>query len=809
MQQSRGRSAKPKNGRQVSPDGPVKKRDRNFHPELRILASRASEEERRGRSKSPVTKHPLDSSAFRFASREITSQNASDTRTADTDESSRSEDGLRIEPSLSRRQSDNKQSGNVNQSTPPTNHPLLMKDRTTLLKENFKVRFIDEMSVRSSASSDLRDTTTAASTGSKAVRPKKSGLKNSTTSAFGCGFIPPDEISIKQARKRASALTIILNKLKCTRDTTISDDEDFDLRTANELVALKATDCDEVQSYIKKSSSSSSSSRLSQIEQKLKTFQKGSKLALLAKGDNQQPKKKIPEEIKRNITINLAEGDLFAHEENFEEAVQCYMHALEASIDSVNDGCEIDLDVFRTVENLRDCYHKYTSLQNSDAILAMGQEQENCGRFMRAVKFYTVAYRIRRDTLGDRHPSLIKLLNVMGSLQTKRGHIEDAMTFVEMAEELQAESNAGLVTMAVTARNKGTVFEYAGKYSQALDCYHESFRLHRLSRGVEWDLKSVSFPQASKSVRKDPLLFELVKKPDWLDIKAGHETEEGMEVTMESSLCYYNVSLSEKVQSKDVLDEIDANVDLAMTLHSIGRILARYFKRYLLAMNAYTSSLDWMKNSLGSDHPNIAALFGNIGNVCLEMEAYDRAYLFYQEVLRVEEKCFGKRHPEIAVTLFNIGTIEYARGHYENAIKAFQSTMKIQKSVFGVDSAVIGLASHSVAEVCERCGDYKQALQSYKVALEIDQLTMGKEHAQVGHLLHKMGKLCYQHLNDLNEADVYCRRAKEVYVTLNSFPETSLVVRTLYGDLANIKALQDLQPKVKTSPGQTQNEKRE
>jgi tetratricopeptide (TPR) repeat protein len=791
-----------KNKKQVAPaatgdgNGPIKKRDRNFHPELRILASRASEEEQHGRSKSPVTKHPLDSAAFRFASREVTTP---ETRSlADTDDSTRSgNDDPRVEPALSQRVSENPLQGKTIHEATPINHPLLVKDRTTLLKESFKVRFVDEMSIRSTSSSELR---TSPSNDSNSSRSTKSSSlrKTAKQSAFVCGaFIPPDEIAVKQAKRKASAFTKILDRLKCTRDTTLSDDDDFDVRTADEFINLKVSDAHEVHSYIKKTSSSSSSSRISQIEQKLKSFESSSRKVFKAKGEPIKEEKAMSEEVKRHVTVNVAEGDLYANEENFKQAIECYMAAVESCLAFVNDGGEIDVDVFRTVKKLRDCHHIFMSLQNSDDILQMGQEQENLGRFLRAVKFYTVAYRIRRDTLGDRHASLVKLLNMMGSLQTKRGHIEDAMTFVEMAEELQEETDAGLVTMAVTARNKGSVHEFAGRFAQALDCYHESFRLHRLSRGVEWDLKTVTLPADMGPARKDPLLFELVKKPEWKEASTmdDNDKEEGMEVTLESSLCYYNVSLKEKVQSQDVLDEIDANVDLAMTLHSIGRILARHFNQYLLAMNAYTSSLDWMKQSLGPDHPNIAALFGNIGNVCLEMEAYDRAYMFYQEVLRVEEKCYGKKHPEIAVTLFNIGTIEYARGNYANAIKAFQSTMKIQKSVFGVDSAVIGLASHSVAEVCERVGDYEQAVQSYKVALEIDQLTMGKEHAQVGHLLHKMGKIYYQKLNDLNEGEALCRRAKEVYVTNNAYRESSFVIRSLLGDLANITARQEFQNK--------------
>eukprot|EP00984_Skeletonema_dohrnii_P026136 scaffold15433_cov111-Skeletonema_dohrnii-CCMP3373.AAC.1 len=40
---------------------------------------------------------------------------------------------------------------------------------------------------------------------------------------------------------------------------------------------------------------------------------------------------------------------------------------------------------------------------------------------IKALKMYTIAYRMRRDALGVDHPSLPVLLNMMGSVQVKRG----------------------------------------------------------------------------------------------------------------------------------------------------------------------------------------------------------------------------------------------------------------------------------------------------------------------------------------------------------------------------------------------------
>jgi tetratricopeptide (TPR) repeat protein len=268
--------------------------------------------------------------------------------------------------------------------------------------------------------------------------------------------------------------------------------------------------------------------------------------------------------------------------------------------------------------------------------------------------------------------------------------------------------------------------------------------------------------------------------------------EEGLEVAFESSINLYNVSLSEKVVAKDgIQKEIDVDVDLAMTLHCIGRLLTRHFENHLFATNAYINSLHLTKKSLGSDHPNVAALLGSIGNICLEREAYDRACTFYKEGLRIEEKYYGESHPEVAVTTFNVGAVEFAQGNYIHALNAFQRTIKIQKAAFGADSALIGLAFHCVGEVAERMNLFPKALKAYQAALEIDEITFGKSHPEVGHTLHKMGKIQYLHLKNYEEAKRLCLAAFDIYM-VNEFHDRETRTMDLLRDLGNINAFAQL-----------------
>ena len=97
----------------------------------------------------------------------------------------------------------------------------------------------------------------------------------------------------------------------------------------------------------------------------------------------------------------------------YEHAIGYYLAALEMlTKEEYPESHEL---VSKSVRKLNDCHHAQSSLKNSANVVKMGIKHEIRGEFVRALKMYTIAYRIRRDALSKFHPSLPVLLNMLGS----------------------------------------------------------------------------------------------------------------------------------------------------------------------------------------------------------------------------------------------------------------------------------------------------------------------------------------------------------------------------------------------------------
>jgi len=185
-------------------------------------------------------------------------------------------------------------------------------------------------------------------------------------------------------------------------------------------------------------------------------------------------------------------------------AVKCHVQALDLLQTNPRFTNDHPL-VVKTFESLNAAHHMHTSYRNSANIVHMGIKCEDTGEWARALKLYSIAYRIRRDHLPAGHPSLVVLLNMLGSIQIKRGELEEAMQIFELAAVASGNSqklpNASTdpeppladdatpvpprprppgkgsfraLTAAVTFREMGTIYELWGDADKALAMYHES-----------------------------------------------------------------------------------------------------------------------------------------------------------------------------------------------------------------------------------------------------------------------------------------------------------------------------------------------
>ncbi len=480
----------------------------------------------------------------------------------------------------------------------------------------------------------------------------------------------------------------------------------------------------------------------------------------------------------------------------YEYAVKCYLKAL-----NILKKAEYPDDhptVSKTVRLMNNAHHVLSSYNNSANIVKMGIKNEDAGELVKALKMYTIAYRIRRDNLSHNHPSLVVLLNMLGSIQIKRGELKEAMQIYELAlkddphasivAEVQGESpdisqssiepqtnDRNLLAKSVTYREMGTIQEMWGNVNEALKFYHKS-----LDCVADWREKIKANTNKNESIlnvggTSEPRDYSI----DNVQTISGAGDEEMEMVFGSSEVTTQDIAKNAKSVNKyerffpkkadtgkrdeksGSEENSHADMDLALTLHQIAQ-LYRTQGKFGNALDAYEVALRGMKMALGKHHPNVAAILGNIGNLQKEMGDLSAAYNTYQEVLGIESYRLGLSHPDVAITLHNIATIDAARGNFKHSLQLYTKVIELQKKLFGEENLSVAVTAACMGDVYEKIGDIKKSISSFDEAVRIKSAILGRHSLEVGRLLHKLGKLSFLK-NDYLEAESYTARTLLIY----------------------------------------------
>jgi tetratricopeptide (TPR) repeat protein len=475
--------------------------------------------------------------------------------------------------------------------------------------------------------------------------------------------------------------------------------------------------------------------------------------------------------------------------------------------------------VAKAVKSLQSAHFAESAYNNSANIVKLGIKYEDSGDLVRALKMYTIAYRIRRDSLSGFHPSLVVLLNMLGSIQIKRGELDEAMAIYELALKdtsppltptngLSDDSNENLVfptnylTRAVTYREMGTIYEKRGDAQEALRMYHKSLDCMAEYKGVVFrQTKNEDTSHDNINWEETSLLARFHE--DFGSHSEDNADQSGMELTFGQkekkgvdSMSDYDVFFpAEETKKRRKSDKKNAeatekkgnctDVDAALTLHRIAQ-LHRSNGEHQKALEAFHVSLRGMKFALGKSHPNVAAVLGNIGNLQKEMGDMDAAYSTYQQVLAIESYRLGLSHPDVVVTLHNIATIDASRGNHEHSLSLYTQVINLQRKLFGEDHESVAVTSACMGDVYERLGDIKSAVDAYEEALRIKIVSLGRHSLEVARILHKLGKLAISD-DDYHLAHSYISKASLVY-KLNKLGDDEAWVVDIRRDTADVDA---------------------
>ncbi|EED89285.1 predicted protein [Thalassiosira pseudonana CCMP1335] len=498
-----------------------------------------------------------------------------------------------------------------------------------------------------------------------------------------------------------------------------------------------------------------------------------------------------PSKASKEIIARLLKKAQRAHRKTFRYrlAMKYYLMALK----EMNTAGYSDSDplMIKVLKSLNDVHHAQSTLSNSANIVTMGIQHEDKNQHVKALKMYTIAYRMRRDSLGVDHPSLPVLLNMMGSVQVKRGEYTEAMQIYELGLKGRADENGGNgrkrnkfrnqnpLTTSVTLRDMGMILEHMGSEDKALKFYHASLRYAvkykesceassgNKSKGdgdseedgiVRERLASDDVSEDRSQMTKDSINEKDSTTDPWLENMDGHVDEP---FSLEEVRMVKSTSVEDKLAGatiKGSLVDTDESGEMELFLEKrFDRCLSPGTPKSSDATKFYYDELfvsappsgNWAEGE--SPDVDLAMTLHQIGQIHRRSHRYAAALSAYNASLRGMKLVFGEEHAHIAAILGNIGNLYMETGDNDEAFEVYQEVLGIETLHLGLSHPEVAVTLHNIATIeCSR-GQYGEGVKIYKQVVEMQKIRYGHKHITVAITLSCLAD-AYEKLGNTNGA---------------------------------------------------------
>lgn len=476
--------------------------------------------------------------------------------------------------------------------------------------------------------------------------------------------------------------------------------------------------------------------------------------------------------------------------------------------------------VVKTLQSLNSAHHARSSYQNSANIVKMGIKYEDSGDLVRALKMYTIAYRIRRDNLSPNHPSLIVLLNLLGNVQVKRDELEEALEIYELAlkddpefhdsvdvgerEELRAPNTSNALARGVAYREMGAIYERWGDVEESLRMFHKSLDCVAEYKGIstfsqaptKFDAnkelsgcspRSHSSPTSVAYSLHDEILLDLEQVQlsrafekhatlnNGVPVEGGGDENGGMELLIGTQRRSRDKSLVVTASCYDMF--------FPPSLEDSPE------KRRLSKPAVITRDIKIRRNQDAKGDfadVEVALTLHQIGQLHRAEGEYNLALAAYTVALRGMRHALGKSHPNVAAILGNIGNLQKEMGDMNSAFVTYQTVLSMESYRLGVNHPDVVITLHNIATIDAARGNHQNALDLYRQVMTQQETLFGPEHVCISVTSACMGEV-YERLGDIEQAVDCFDRALRIKSALSG--RHSLEVARLLHKLGKLSVL--------------------
>ena len=183
--------------------------------------------------------------------------------------------------------------------------------------------------------------------------------------------------------------------------------------------------------------------------------------------------------------------------------------------------------------------------------------------------------------------------------------------------------------------------------------------------------------------------------------------------------------------------------------------------RYVEAELLYQRALSIREQSLGPEHPDVAALLNNLASSYRAQGKHAEAELLYQRALHIREQSQESESSDVAYPLTNLATLYLEQGKYTEAEPLYQRALRIREQSQGPEHPDVAYPLNGLANLYSEQGRYEEAELLYQRALSIREQSLGPEHPDVADSLNGLATL-YREQGKYEEAESLYQRALRI-----------------------------------------------
>ncbi|MEO0108063.1 MAG: tetratricopeptide repeat protein, partial [candidate division WOR-3 bacterium] len=207
--------------------------------------------------------------------------------------------------------------------------------------------------------------------------------------------------------------------------------------------------------------------------------------------------------------------------------------------------------------------------------------------------------------------------------------------------------------------------------------------------------------------------------------------------------------------------------------------LQRWQAQFSAAEKNYLRAIELFEQTLGPEHPELAAVKQELGTQYWWQGKYRAAETTFWAALRIREQSLGEMHPETAATLVSLADLLREQGKDTEAEPLMVRALKIRREVLPPDDPALAASLQGLAALRAEQTLFHEAEELNRQALTVWQRVLGSNHPYCGIALNSLGIL-YNRQARYKEAESVLRQALGLWEgTAPDHPNVGIVLDNL------------------------------